>query len=122
MRKPRVVGGAVIPAKVRELLEKFEYPDELPDIPPLQLSGGGGMAHYLIVSDSEPVSVQAKADFVIASSNSGVSLQAAFDEINADSSGLVSIWMAGTFDLDVDVAPPDGAWIRGLGYAGGIGV
>lgn len=122
MRRARVTGQAAVNRAVLDLLEKFDYPDEI---------GGGlgipnddqkGMAHYLIVSTSEPTSVQAKADYLVPSSSSAVSLQAVFNEIATAASGQVTIWMAGTFDLDSDVAPPDAAWIRGLGYTGGGGV
>lgn len=76
------------------------------------------MAHYLIVSESEVDAVQEKADFLVPDSNSATLLQEAFDSIAAtnDTSAVISIWMAGIFDLDSDVTPPDEAWIRGLGY------
>lgn len=122
MKKPRLTGEAVIPAKIRELIEKFEYPVDLVPDPGTFTGGGGGMAHYLIVSDSEPTDVQDKADFLVAQSNSGVQLQEAFDAIDAAVSAPCSIWMAGIFNLNIDVSPPASAWIRGLGYAGAVSV
>ncbi len=74
--------------------------------------GGGGMAHILIVSTSEPQSVQAKADFVVPSSNSSTALTAIIDGFG--NSG--TIWMAGKFELDSDVSVwGNGVRIRGLG-------
>lgn len=79
----------------------------------VSFGGGGGMAHILIVSDTEPPEVQNKADYIVPSADSAADLQTIFDSLP---SGSWSIWMAGVFELDDDVTVPDGAWIRGLGY------
>lgn len=113
--KPRVTGEAVIPAKVRELIDKFEYPVDLPLSPSVDTGGGGGMAHLLIVSTSEPSDIQDKADYIVPSSNSSQPLQTIFDSI----SGAWTIWMAGIFDLDGDVTAPSACFVRGLGYLSG---
>lgn len=120
MRRARVTGQAAVNRAVLDLMDKFEYPDELGLGGDPIGGGGGGMAHVLIVSTSELPDVQAKADYVVAQSNSATQLQSVFDEINTDmNGGPYSIWMAGVFDLDQDVDAPVGAWIRGLGYRGG---
>lgn len=108
-----------VPLAVQRLLEEFQYPDDLGGGGPVTPAvGGGGMAHVLIVSDSEPQQIQDKADFVIPQTSSSGRLQLAFDEISAQNGGegAWSIWMAGVFDLDADVVAPNHAWIRGLGY------
>lgn len=92
----------------------FVYPDEIGGSGPLVLGGGGGMAHILIVSTSEPDDIQAKADHVVTQTNSSGQLQDIFDSID----DIWSIWMAGTFHLNEDVTAPSGCWIRGLGYPG----
>lgn len=109
-----------IPQAVYDLITKFEYPQLDPLFNPAVGAGGGGMAHWLIVSDSEPVAVQDKADFIVPSVNSAVLLQEAFDTIGQDV-GSVSIWMAGVYDIEDDVTAPGNAWIRGLGFISDIG-
>lgn len=85
--------------------------------------GGGGMAHVLIVSDSEPADIQDKADYVIPQNNSSTKLQAAFDDIDTRANGSVwTVWIAGQFDLDSNVSAPSPSWIRGLGYTTAAGV
>lgn len=116
MRPIRITGEATIPNAVREILERFEYPDADTLPPPFELGGGGGMAHYLIVSTSEPQSVQNKADFVVNHADSSGQLQVIFDSLPP----FVSIWMAGQFNLEEDVTAPEAAWIRGLGPRGQI--
>lgn len=119
MRRARITSGeGATRQAVLDLLNKFDYPvDRAPSSNPL-VGGGGGMAHVLIVSDSEPVQIQAKADFVVPSTNSSTQLQTVFDTIEAQqgNQGAWSIWMAGIFNLDADVTAPDQAWIRGLGF------
>jgi hypothetical protein len=97
---------------VNELRNKFDYPniDTLQN--PLLLGGGGGMAHILIVSTSEPAEIQEKADYVVNEANAAPELQAIFDSVDE----VWSIWMAGRFTLNSDVTTPIGCWIRGLGY------
>lgn len=104
---------------VLDLARQFQYPDIDTFGPASQPVGGGGMAHVLIVSTTEPEDIQAKADYVVEWQNCSVALQAIFDDID-DMSGFFgawSIWMAGVFDLDADVTAPPRAWIRGLGPA-----
>lgn len=123
VRTPRYTGQALINQKLEELLNKFEYPDELGGGGGLVSPGGGGMVHVLIVADSEPDNIQAKADFIVSSDNSATQLQTIFDSIDSQSNtaGAWSVWMAGIFELDDDVTAPARCWIRGLGYtlAGG---
>src|SRR5690606_23227923 len=65
---------------------------------PVVAGGGRGMAHILIVSTSEPESVQAKADFVVPAVNSAGPLQEILD-------GFVgTAWLAGMFDLETDLS------------------
>lgn len=71
------------------------------------------MAHILIVSDSEPDTVQAKADFVVNEVGAAGQLNGIFATLDG---GPWSIWMAGVFNISEDVTFPSGAWIRGLGY------
>jgi hypothetical protein len=79
---------------------------------PVVAGGGGGMAHILVVSTSEPEAVQAKADFVVPAVNSAGPLQEIVDGFG--NSG--TIWLAGIFDLDADVEVAGlGVRIRGLG-------
>lgn len=115
MRIPRITGTAAVYNAVDQLVNKFDYPDEAgrsSNAPLVLGGGGGGMAHVLIVSTSESVDVQEKADFVVDESASATELQAIFDDL----AGPMSIWMAGRFTLDANVSAPSGAWIRGLGY------
>jgi hypothetical protein len=111
----RITGSsdAVMADKINELLRKFEYPDADTIAPAFQGGGGGGMAHVLIVSQSEPDFVQAKADFVVTETGAGSQLNAIFASLPA---GKWSIWMAGRFNVEEDIDFPDGAWVRGLGY------
>src|SRR5690606_24898843 len=78
---------------------------------PVAAGGGRGMAHILIVSTSEPESVQAKADFVVPAVNSAGPLQEILD-------GFVgTAWLAGMFDLETDLSVSwHGTRLRGLGY------
>ena len=115
MRKPRVTGQAAVNAAVYRLINEFQYPDEKGS-GGFVAGGGGGMAHILIVSTSEPEEIQAKADFVVPESNSSAPLQSIFDSIDDN----WSIWMAGSFELNNDVTAPAGCWIRGLGYPTGF--
>lgn len=108
-------GGAAMWEAIRRLYAEFARRRRPRPAGPASFGGGGGMAHILVVSDSEPQSVQSKADFVVPSSNSSTALQAAFDTVPDGSGGRWSIWMAGRFDLDADVTAPSGAWLRGLG-------
>lgn len=99
------------------LWRRFQIPTREKRAGALSLGGGGGMAHVLIVSDSEPQSVLDKADYTAPANESASYLQEIFDAIaTQQGSGDWSIWMAGIFDLDDDVTTPNGASIRGLGY------
>lgn len=115
MRPPRVTGDpiAVLGDVANRLVRKFEYPDSDTLPPPFTLGGGGGMAHILIVSTSEPGMIQDKADYVVNQNNAAAELTAIFDSL---ATGSWSIWMAGVFNISEDVTFPSGAWIRGLGY------
>lgn len=107
-------GMAALAEAVRRLLRKPDRPAGIAGSRnPLILGERGGMSHILIVSDSEPLEVQNKADHIVPSSNSSAALQNIFDSLPG---GSWSIWMAGVFELDADVTVPDGAWIRGLGH------
>lgn len=128
MRRRRLTNPQAAQAQyLDDLLREFEYPDRrfqtdpLPIIP--DLVGGGGMAHVLIVSTSEPQEIRDKADYVVEENNCSTALQEIFDVIEDSqlSNGAWSIWMAGVFDLDADITAPAGAWLRGLGWteAGG---
>lgn len=100
---------------VYDLIHKFEYPDVDTQNVAAPATGGKGMAHILIVSTSEPIEVQEKADFRVQQDNAGTQLNSIFSTLPASGIGW-SIWMAGQFNLDVDVTFPSRAWIRGLGY------
>lgn len=119
MRRARVTGESAVYRAVKDLVDKFEYPD-LDTLPVVgEAGGGGGMAHVLIVSTSEPPEIQAKADYVVRQTNSANPLQDVFDIIEAamGNAGHWTIWMAGVFDLDDgDVTFPTGATMRGLGW------
>lgn len=116
MKPPRVVGEAAVPDMVNKLIREFKYRDADTIAGNPMLGGGGGMAHILIVSTSEPQFVQAKADYVVNATNAGPQLNAIFDSL-PDTPW--SIWMAGVFIIDEDVFTPAGSWIRGLGYTSG---
>lgn len=116
MKPIRVTGEATVPYWLNVLLNEFEYPDADTLPPAIMPGGGGGMAHILIVSTSEPDFVQQKADYVVSESNSGPELQAIFDSLGSDP---WSIWMAGVFVINDDVTTPSTSWIRGLGYTVG---
>jgi len=75
---------------------------------PLVPGGGKGMAHILVVSTSEPDSVQAKADHEVPQ-------EAASSPIGdlANSAYGGTWWMAGVFHLDTDVQIGD-TDVRGL--------
>lgn len=120
MKRVRYTGDAAVNRAVFDLINKFEYPDAVGGGGGLGQAGGeAGMAHVLIVSDSEPQSVQDKADFIVPASSSASFLQSIFDDIaSRDINGSWSIWMAGRFELDDDVTAPEKSWIRGLGYTG----
>lgn len=115
MKPPRVTGtpDAVLGDAVNRLIRKFEYPDMDTIAQNPMPGGGGGMAHILIVSTSEPDFVQAKADYVVTEANAGPELNAIFSSLP---SSPWSIWMAGRFVIEEDVVAPNQAWIRGLGY------
>ena len=105
-------GFAAMSEGVRRLLRRFRFNEEPVQEQGIALGiGGGGMAHILIVSDSEPAEVQAKADFVVPSVNSAGPFQAAVDSIEAG-----TIWVAGIIDLEEDVTVTGLKWVRGLGY------
>lgn len=115
MKPPRVTGDptAVLGDAVNRLVREFDYPD-MDTLPPaFRGGGGGGMAHILIVSDSEPAEIQAKADYVVTQTGAAAQLNEIFASLG---NNPWSIWMAGTFNLEEDVVAPSGAWIRGLGY------
>lgn len=118
MRRARITGQAAVNRAVNDLLNKFEYPDELGGGGGFIGGGGAGMAHVLVVSDSEPTDIQRKADYVVPSSNTAVPLQSALDAIGGrvTSEGW-TIWIAGYFDVGDDVTFPSGVYVRSLGAA-----
>lgn len=116
MKPIRTTGDpeAIMATAIERLQREFEYPFLIPPGTPPNQGGGGGMAHYLFVSTSEPAEVQAKADFVIAQDNAGPMLQGVFDSLPATP---MSLWFAGIFNIGTtDITFPSRAWIRGLGY------
>lgn len=100
---------------VRRLLEKQE---RLPDayVPFQGTAGGsGGMLPISIVSTSEPVGQQERADYVIDKDSSAVPLQSVLNGL--DASYVWTIWLEGSFNLDgADITWPENCWMGGLGY------
>lgn len=115
MKPIRITGSseAVMADKINQLLRRFEYPDSDTIAPNPMPGGGGGMAHVLIVSTSEPDFVQQKADYIVTEANAAAELNAIFDSLGTQK---WSIWMAGRFNCNENVDFPSGAWVRGLGY------
>lgn len=115
MKPIRITGSsdAIMADKLNQILRRFEYPDADTLPPPFMAGGGGGMAHVLIVSTSEPDFVQQKADYVVTESGAGPELTAIFDTLV---NGPWSIWMCGRFNIATNVEAPSAAWIRGLGF------
>jgi hypothetical protein len=115
MKPIRITGSsdAIMADKLNQILRKFEYPDADTLPAPFMPGGGGGMAHILIVSDSEPDFVQDKADYIVTETGAGAQLNAIFASIGNQK---WSIWMAGRFNIEENILFPEGAWIRGLGY------
>lgn len=113
MKPPRPTGQLAVVESVNKLAREFKYRDADTQTPAFQGGGGGGMAHILIVSDSEPDTVQAKADFVVNEVGAAGQLNGIFATLDG---GPYSIWMAGRFIVDENVDFPSGSWVRGLGY------
>ena len=118
MKRIRPKPEYAVPVMVEELLNRFQYPDEIGRGAEFTPGAGGAMAHILIVSESEPQEIQDKADFTCPAVSSSARLQDIFDSIENQTGnvGSWSVWMAGIFDLDEDVTAPPRCWIRGLGY------
>lgn len=80
---------------------------------PPSVGGGKGMASRLVASSTADEKVKSKADFIVPSTGSAAALQLVNNEVDAEGGG--TIWLAGVFDLDIDMTIGSDVVWRGLG-------
>lgn len=135
MKRPRFTGEAGVNQAVLDLLERFQYPTELPAAPSFDFGGGGGAPTIVIAASDSSEFSKAVARLVCNGIDDHVLIQQALDEMDTGTGlGGRVLLCEGTFNCEFgqirtsDVTAQSPVHIQGVGRAtilsfdGGSGV